>query len=250
MTDHLYEAIGGLPMPPDLTSGATTAVELDPARAVLTGLFKQAINSELGAAWTQVTDTLGSSHRLYGTSPVESTLELQPTAQELQQTKLGLPLLAVFRLGEATFEEHTLSLDRMTQRWGAAWIVGQATTAERRKLGDFLVAGAEVLRLAIERRGHPDYDGGALQFFATTGGLGSIRMVSANFEPQRINEQGETDWLILQAQLETVEYGRWDEGAYGSVTEMTADIGVGDSTGVIPSLVQVDSRHPDGDVTP
>lgn len=242
---YLHEGIGDGPVPPELTPGAVTAVELDPARATLTGLFAQVLNSELGAAWTQVTNALGSDHRLYGKSPVEDTLELAPTTQELQQVKTALPLLAVYRTGDAVFEEHTIAVDKATQTWQVLWIVGQAGTAERRRLGDFLLRGSRAIRLAVERRGHPDYEGGALQFFEGVGGLGSVRVQRANCDPQRLNESGEADWLIMQLWLETVEYGRWDEGAFGTVSHSAIDIGVGDSTGIVPSLILADTRYPE-----
>lgn len=245
MTSYLYEGIGDAPIPPELTTGAVTAVELDPARARLTGLFAQVLNSELGAAWTQVTNALGAGHRLYGTSPVQDTLELAPTSQELQQVKTPLPLLSVYRTGDVTFEEHTIAQDKATQQWQVLWIVGQASTTERRRLGDFLVAGSRAIRLAVEKRGHPDYEGGALQFFTGVGGLGGVRVMRANYDPQRLNESGEADWLIMQLWLETVEYGRWDQGAFGSVQNASFDIGVGDSTGTVPSLILADSRYPE-----
>jgi hypothetical protein len=250
MTDYLFEGIGGEPVPAGLTTDAVTAVELDPARATLIGLFAQVLNSELGAAWTQVVTALGSDHRLYGKSPVEDTLEVKPTEQVLRARKNKLPLLAVYRVGRATFEDHTLSQDKMLQNWEVLWVVGQATVEDQRRVGDFLVAGAKKLRLAVRRRGHPDYESGALQFFETTGGLGSVAVQWAETEPVRLNDKGDMDWLVMRMGLETVEYGKWDEGAYGNVDHMTLEMGVGDSTGTAPSFINADSRYPEGDPRP
>ena len=246
---HLHEGIGGHPVPPDLSSGATTAVELDPARARLGGLFKQVLISELGSAWTQVTDTMGA--RWSGTAPVEGeVLELKSTRQVMQALKKKLPLLSIARVGRATFEDHTVHTDQMTQQWRLVWILGQAGVEEQRKLGDFLTAGAKHIRLAVRRRGHPDYDGGALQFFPTTGGLGSVAIQWVETEPASINENSEVDWLVMEMGLETVEYGNWDDEAFVNADYMTLEMGVGDSTGYIPSLINADSRYPEGDPRP
>lgn len=241
----MYEGIGGHPVPMILADGATEATALDPALTTIAGLFRQVLISELGAAWTQVTNALGSSHRLYGTSPVADVLELQPTPQVLQERMTKFPLLAVYRKGDARREDHTVAQDRWIQDWGVLWILGQADVNEQRKLGAFLVAGAKMLAIAVRRRGHPDYESGALQFFPTTGGLGSVAINRINADPRRINDQGQTDWLMLELDLQTTEYGGWEIGAYGNVDYMTLDMAVGDATGVIPSFIQADSRYPE-----
>jgi len=248
MTDSLYEGIGGHPIPLTLTKGATTAVELDPARATLSGLFKQVLISELGAAWAQVTNSMDA--RWASTNPVEDVLELKPTAQVLQTRKTGFPMLAVYRSGRATFEDHTIAQDKMIQPWEVIWILGQATVEEQRKLTDFLVAGAKVIRLAVQRRGHPDYQSGALQFFPTTGGLGSVDIKAVETEPVRLNDDGQMDWLMMRMAIETTEYGKWDDGAFGNVDYMTLEMGSGDDTGTIPSFLNADSRYPESDPRP
>jgi hypothetical protein len=254
MTDYLFEGIGGGPVPPELETGEVTAVTLDPARATLAGLFKQVLNSELGAAWTQVVTALGSSHRLYGTSPVQGeVLQLRPSPQVLKERKNALPMLCIYRTGRATFEDHTIAQDKLVQPWELIWIVGQATVEEQRRLGDSLVQAAKSIRLATRRRGHPDYESGALQFFPDSsgdGGIGAVAVQWVETDPVRLNEEGQMDWLIMRMGLETVEYGSWDSGAYGSVDQMTLEMGVGDATGIIPSFIHADSRYPESDPRP
>lgn len=249
MTDYLYESVGGLPIPPKLTTGAVTATELDPARAVLSGLFRQVLISELGAAWTQVVTALGSDHRLYGTSPVEDVLELRPTEQVLQARKQALPLLAVHRVGRMTFEDHTLKDDKGIQSWRILWFIGQASVEEQRRLGDFPQAAAKQILRAIRRRGHPDYESGALQFFPTTGAIGAVKSDWAETEPVQFKDS-EMTWLMMEMAITTTEYGKWDDGAFVNADYMTLDMGVGDSTGIVPSFISADSRYPEGDPRP
>ena len=56
MTQSLFQHFGALTLPvvaADVT-GTGGMVALDPGRDILLGLFRQAIISELGAAWNQV----------------------------------------------------------------------------------------------------------------------------------------------------------------------------------------------------
>jgi hypothetical protein len=243
VTDSIFERFGGTVFPADVGTDLQ-ATSLDPAREVLTGLFRQAFISEFGSAWTQVTAALGTPWS--GTTPVEDTLEIRPNAQILTERKGKLPLLCVYRKGTPTFDEHTLAREKMIQEWGVVWIIGQADTAAQRKLYDFLQAAVKLVRLVLERRGHPDYQGGDLQLFEDTAGLGRARLTGASFEPVALNEKDPTEWLILDMTIETEEYSYLNLDQFGEVDYATVEMGVGDSTGTIPGLINIDTRYPVG----
>jgi hypothetical protein len=92
MPAAIYESTGDfkLPISESLVTGNLSV--LDPVRGRLLALFKVAIESELAAAWNAVADTT-----LDGKPIVQSTFELEPTHQHLQQLKLEYPLLALPR---------------------------------------------------------------------------------------------------------------------------------------------------------
>ena len=122
------------------------------------------------------------------------------------------------------------------------WVLGQADVAEKRKLADFLVAGAKVIRLTIERRGHPDYDSGALQFFPTKGALGACRLVSFSVEPRTLNEKDPTAWLGLDATLQTVEYSNIDTDSFedAEYAEIDIDLNTDDP---VTDFIDIDTRY-------
>jgi hypothetical protein len=237
----INESLGGTVFPADIGTDKQ-ATSLDPAREVITGLIRQAIISELGTAWTQVTNTIGG--RWAGTSPVQDTLEIQPTAQAITERKSSLPLLCVYRMGSPTFETHSTQKELMTQEWGVVWILGQADIAERRKLSDFLQAGAKLIRLVTEKRWHPDYDGGVLQFFSNNGAIGKILLTGVEFEPAQINDKEPTEWLILSCTLQTLEYSYVDLTVYDNAEFNLNHLNEGNpDDGYIEDFINTDSRY-------
>lgn len=246
MTTSLYQGFGGLSLPADAGSGATTLTALDPARAVLAGLFEAAINAELGTAWTQVT----AGTVLDGTDPVEDVLELPPTGPNMKQRKAAWPLLCVYRDGAGTFEQHAINgqVERLIQPWTVDYIVGPLEIGNVRKLGDIFQAVVKVVRLVIRKRGHPAYQSGALQFFPGHGYIGAIDLKSYDGPPHyQARFAGSEDGTVYHAvsmHLETAEYSRDLDGQDGVVDAMDLQVNGGGGEGLIGALVTANTDAP------
>jgi hypothetical protein len=241
MTTSLYEALGGLDLPIDPAGISTTLAPLDPARTVLAGLFKAAINAELGPAWTKATAGLSHKHLLFGSLPLADVLELEPSVPVMQDRKPAWPLLCVHRTGTATHEEHTLGgqIQRITQQWGVHYILGPLDVGELRKLSDACIAVAKIVNLCIRRRGHPAYQGGALQFFQGHGRIGAIRIVSHDGPGQAsfASDPKGVQYYATTLVLETVEYSYNVDGADGDFEGLDLTIDAGSDDGVLPGLI-------------
>lgn len=245
----IYEDFGGLSLPLEAADVTTTLTPLDPAKAMLVALFKAALNAELGDVWTKVTNTLATDHPLRNTNPVQSTLELPPTPENIGQVKKTFPLLCVHRSGRATAEEYLLSQDKVTQTWDVHYILAPTDVGDCRKLLDVCVAVPKILRLVIRKRGHPQYQSGALQFFDGQGTLASVNLtgwegpVQASFAP----EENAPTYHAVVMQLETTELTYDDIDAYGGLEASTFEIGAGDDQGIYPGLIYADTTAPEGE---
>lgn len=231
---------------PVTTSITTTLTPLDPARERLTALFKAAINAELGTAWTTVTNTLDSGHALYGTSPVQDTLELAPSPAVMTQRKPAWPLMCVYRSGKATLEPFTMHIDRIVQEWTVDYILGPLDVGDLRKVGDVCIAVAKIIRAVIRRRGHASYDSGALQFFPDKGGLGAIELKSSEGPGQAsfAGDESGTLYYALTMTLETVEHLTDDADEFGAFDAIDFEVGVGSGDGIVPGLIYASTDVP------
>jgi len=174
----LQERFGGLQLPALDTVVETTLTPLDPARRILLALFASAINSELGPVWAKVVATLPEGHELKGSTPVVDTLELPPDPKTIGERKEAWPLLALHRSGEGTYEQHTLHVDKLIQKWELHYILGPLAMAEQHKLGDACIAAARIVRMVILEGGHKSFQNGAVQFFDDRASLARIELKS------------------------------------------------------------------------
>ena len=203
----LYERMGGtsFPFPATAVDDVKLTLEpLDPMVVVLTDLIKAAVNSELGAAWTKVTNSLGSGHRLYGTSPIQDTLAGHRPSQEIvQHRKCKFPLLAVHRSGKATYSRKSGTKRQKTQQWEVHYIVGLLDLAESWKIEQALDPGIPtVVDRVLDRQRHPSYAAGAAQF----GGLcASVEMVEHEAGQAAFGEGKDSVFHACLITLETVE---------------------------------------------
>ncbi len=241
-TDSLFQRFGGLEMPLEAADVDTTLAVLDPVRAKLLAFFKAAINSEFGEAWTKITGQLATDHVLRGTSPVQTVLELEPTGKTLSQIKVGFPLLALHRTGEATFESYSFEEERLNQPWDLHYIVAPLEAANVHKIGDICVAVAKLVRLLVRNKSHKSYEDGATQF----GDLSRIDVPSFQTGPARY-ATGDDAPLYLAAvmRLDTQERSGDVDGAFEPLTGIDYDVGVGGpEEGVQPHAILADTDAP------
>ncbi len=244
MTDGAYQIqsplvgdFGGLSFPLDENLFEGTMIALDPARSRLLALFAAAIRYELGPAWRK--SIAGSASPLSNTIPVESTFELDPTTHLTKQVNMKYPLLCLHRIGSQTWSSHTLQIDKCEQDWNLHYILPNLDVGDTRRFSDILRVIPEIVRRVIRNRGHIAYDNGELQFFNDKGGLGSINMTSVESGQARFAGQVESPvWLATTITLHTIEYGTDSEEEFGEFEGVDWNIGVGDSTGTIPNMIE------------
>jgi hypothetical protein len=243
----LHQRFGDLDLPaPAPTAGETLAI-LDRGRAVLTALFAAAINAEFGAAWHAMVDGLPATHPLSGTDPVEDTLELEPSTSTMQQRKASWPLLCVHRTGEATYDQASLQEERLTQEWGVHYVLSPIDVGDIRRFGDICVAVCKLIRLVVRKKGHPSYQGGAIQFGADAGGF-STAQVESHQGPGQASFAGDDSgplYYAVSLKLVTTEVSSDDLDAFGNLDAVDFSIGVGNATEIVPDLIQADTSIPD-----
>ncbi len=227
---------GGVSFPLNPTDFNGSFTPLDPARSRIVALFKAAINCELGPVWNKLT---GPVNQLTDTLPVMSTFELDPNTHNLKQVGLKPPILSLHRLGEQIWGEHTMQVDKCDQDWTLHYILPNLDIGDTRRVFDVLRIIPEIVRRVIRARGHIAYENGELQFFNDKCGLGSIQMTKAEWGQARFGGEIESPvWLATTMTLHTTEYGSDSEEEYGELNAIDWNIGVGNSTGIIPNIIE------------
>lgn len=251
MTQSLHQRLGSLVLPPNVgtVEDAQTLTSLDPARRILTDLFKAAINAELGAAWrASPAGGMPPDGPISPEYPVADTLELEPSKAHMLERQGGFPLLAVYRNGTGEYQAEGIGELRLVQPWMVDWVLGPASIAQKFQLGDTAVAVAKVIALTIRKQGHPSYQGGALQFGDETSGITSIRVVrhTGPGVARFADEQDAASYWAITIELETHEYAGESPGLpeFGPLDGASYDFGIGEQTGVIPGLLYADTDAP------
>jgi hypothetical protein len=240
---------------PTTTTGETTLESLDPAKKILLDLFKVAIETELGPRWVAA----AGDTPLAGRDVVADSIDVEPTAELLRHQSTLFPLLCVYRDGEATAEEFSLSIERITQRWGVDYVLGPLDAAGQRKLNAALIAVAKIITEVVKAGGHPEYamaPGGAqpnqvlIGSGAGTCEFSDVRVVNwttgqASFAAEG---QGPTYWW-LTIQLETTEDDGPDDPTLGreELEGGTFTWGTGNEGGVIEELFEDEQTFPEDD---
>jgi hypothetical protein len=240
ITSPFIGDFGGLHFPLDTTQFESSFVSLDPARSRLAALFASAIRSELAPVWKKI---VGTASPLFDRQPVETVFELDPVTHLAKQVNLKTPILALHRVEEQVWSEHTMQVDKCEQDWNLHYILPNLDVGDTRRISDLLRIIPEIIRRVIRARGHHSYDDGTLQFFADKGGIGSIKLSSVQSGQARFGGQVESPvWLATTCLLHTVEYGSDSEEEFEPFDSVDWNIGVGDSTGIIPNFIEAYSE--------
>lgn len=232
----LVGAFGGVNFPLNATDFDGSLTPLDPARSRLAALFAAAINYELLPIWDKLT---GKASALIGTRPVQTIFELDPQTHLTKQVNLKPPILALHRLGEQAWSEHTMQTDKCEQDFLLHYILPNLDIGETRKVFDVLRIIPEIVRRVIRARGHIAYDNGELQLFDNKCGLGAIQITKAEWGQAQFGGQVESPvWLATTMTLHVTEFGTDSEDEYGEFEGVDWNIGVGDSTGIQPNIIE------------
>lgn len=261
MTETLFDTFGDLGFPLADTDVTDTNLfsAVDPVRDRMLSLFKTAINIELALS-TTVTETNSAwfvvtpDTPLAGKLPVEDTFYKMPSRAAFRETALTYPLLALYRM-KSMHEEHTLNYEKEIQTWGLDYILGPLKEDDFRRVGGALNAVKKIIHAVIKRRAHPEFEGGAVQFFATVGGLAKIRIVETTEGPAEYGQEGEgLEFMSLHMELETEEHEHQKDGANPDFDGATITIGVGEEQTAVPDLIvvrtEVPQQSPFGDPGP
>ena len=242
--NFLFQNFGGITLP--TTEEAVGDSDhlfgvFDPVRDRLLDLLSTALNAELGPAWNKVR----AETSLASKSPVEDTLYDQPRRAILREGNFSFPLLALYRSGEATFEWHALDIRRSTQPWVLEYILGPLKVEDYRRVGAVLTAAARIIDLTIERRGHPAFESGTLQFFPDRGGLASVSVRSARQGLASFGEQGEgNEFYALRVELETVEIDGWADDFDPDFAGVGVQVDVAGDGGTLPAVILAETDEP------
>ncbi len=241
MTESLFQKFGAFELPADetLTADGLPAA-LDPGRAVLLGLFKQALLSELTAAWNVA--RVGTV--LSAAPVVNSTWPFMPSPQVMRELRTEFPMLAVYRSGEATYAEHTLAIEKLTQPWTVDYVLGPLGVEDVRRLGDVLSAIPKVLGLCIRRRGHPDYASGALQFGDDEGRFASVALTGYELGPAASAGPDSPLYYAASVKLVTEELDGYRDGFATDLLGASFSTDVGGNDGLYPDLIGADTDSP------
>jgi hypothetical protein len=202
----LYEKVGGVSFPfvaASVDNTKLTFEPLDPLPGVIADLIKAAINSELVAAWTKVTNSMGTAHPLYGTAPVQDTLVGHvPNQNAVQERACGFPLLAVHRSGASKWNGSQVTRTR-TSTWSLHYIIGMLDEASWWKISPVVLAGVPaIVDRVLDRRRHPSYASNAVQFgeYCST-----IELTEDEGGQAVFSEDGRTAFYATLMTLSTVE---------------------------------------------
>lgn len=236
----LYRSFGGLTLPTTATDGTPSlSATLDPARDVLLACFRQAVISELGAAW----DAAAVGTPLDGKAVVQDMWPGAPSLEVIQQRKSGFPILFLARDGRGTIGDYSMWRKSLTQQWGLHYILSPLNIGDVRKLDGALIAVAKVVIATLSEQGHPDYESGSniLDLCSmSTATVLHVQHGAAQFE-------GDKDSPVYHAMsmtLETVELERLDEDAYPDFQGASFELGTGNADGVITGLIYARTEVP------
>lgn len=242
MTESLFQQLGHMALPAkatDVDDTALTLAPLDPARDALLGCFRDAINFELGAAWTKVIANVTS---LSGTNPVADIWPGTPSPSIVLQRVTRFPCLFLSRDGVGKINDYSLARRQLTQTWGLHYIVSPVDVGDERKIQDVLVRVGGVLLATIERGGHSAFASGGVNAFRVVG-LNTLflRTIQAGQARFASGDENAPSYHALSAELETTEIMRYVDGVGTPFTGSSFELGTGNSEGIIPTLVEAQS---------
>jgi hypothetical protein len=206
----------------------------DAAQDTLLALFAAAINDELTAAFQKVCAAIPA---LAGKLPVVDRWPGQLTPQVMKERKADFPILAVYRIGTATWTQRTLDVLQLNQEWGIDYVLGPLDTGPLQRVGRILQKVIALLQLVLWQRGHKAYRDGETQF----GDANSLQWAfieSHEFgQAKFVNDETGVVYYALSAKMTTVEVDSDVEGVLPDFTGTTFTFGVGGSDGVLPDEI-------------
>lgn len=217
----------------------------DLAQSTLLALFQAAINDELTGVFAKVAAGTALDHDSLPLIPVRDVWPGRWSPQVAKQRKTNFPVLALYRTGQAEWNELTLGTDQLTQKWGLDLILGPLDVGDSQRIERILPRIGVLLQRVIRQRGHKSYQSGAcLWGVQEEGSLSSIWIDQQEMGPaQFVGDDGGVTYLGFSAQLTTTEVDSDVAGTYGDpLQQMTLTVALkgGDGT-TIPAFIIAES---------
>lgn len=203
----------------------------DAAQDTFLALFQATINDELTGAFQKVSAAIPG---LAGKLPVVDVWPGQLTPQVMKERKAGFPILAVYRIGTATWTQRTMDVLQLNQEWGIDYVLGALDTGPLQRVGRILQKVIALLQLVLWQRGHKAYRDGETQF-GEPNSLSMAWIESHEFgQAKFVNDETGAIYYALSAKMTSIEVASDVEGIYPDFTGTTFTFGVGGSDGVLP----------------
>lgn len=198
--------------------------------------FKAAVNAEMGDAWRSLTATLPDQHQLYNKNPIENCYPFRPQLRELEA---GAPALFLYRTEQA-FERTTMEIDSLVQQWECHYVLGKLDVGQISKFEKALQLVPMVIRATLKEGSHPAYDSGYVQLGSGAGGLLACSLMNSKSGQAAFGSEDKSFFATLMT-LETKEALGYADGLYPDFEGTAFEMGVGDSEGIIPSLISLEA---------
>lgn len=245
MTESLYQRLGAVEFPTvaaDVSDAQLYSV-FDPARDAILALLRDAINAELGAAWTVAVAACSGSG--LSATPVASVYHDHVFPYLARNIKFAFPLLSLYRVS-AVHEDFSIWLNRKITTWALEYVLPPLIPEDARHLMGAFDAVENLVPLITERGlAHPAHNGDAM--LRETIALAGIDVMKGE---RGIWETTGTDGVsiaypVLQLIVETDERTGDLAGKDPDFEGATIQIGVGDRDEIAPELISVDTTAPD-----
>lgn len=234
MSTPLSASFGGVsfPLEPQTTAASLLHVA-DPALEALVAYLVFFLNADMGTA---LVDALASASPPV-TANVMAAFTTDPGVESITPEQLQFPALFVWRKS-STYAERMLNQPRRVSVLGWAYIPPPMRFEYAEKFSHICNAVELSMGRALSYGYHPDYNGGA----ALDAGITSMRLTSANRE---IHPGAElTNFYAVIGELELTEDVDENLEDFPPLDAVDFDVGVGNATEILPSVVQADSTVP------
>ena len=244
--DSIFRRMGAARLPLEDADVSADKAFVDQAADTLVNLFKAAIETELGTATGTPWYTVRTGTDLATKNPVEDTFLMPPTSPVMKERKTDFPALFVHRHGTAEYRERTMVLEERVQPWQMHYILGPLKVSDANK---FLPVISHIVPTivneVIRRRGHPNFEAGAIQFVDGKGKLSTLMLQSHEFGPAIFADGDDSTYYACTLNLESTETDELIED-FADLEGFNACIGVGNFEEIVPALIYTNSDHATG----
>jgi hypothetical protein len=234
LTTPLTTSFGGVSFPlADQTTAADLLPVADPALSDLLAFVRFFLNVDMGSA---LVDALENASPTV-TQNVMAAYSTDPGIDSISPEQVQTPALFIWRKS-SSYAEAMMNQPRRVSICGWLYILPPMRFEFAEKYSHICNAVELSLGRAITYGYHPAYNGGA----PLQSGITGMRLLSASRE---VHPGGElTSFYAVGGEIEMTEDVAESLGEFGEFDAIDFDIGVGNASDVLPSVIQADSSVP------